>query len=120
MVVKNAFLHGELDRDIYMEQPKGFKNKENPGCVYKLKKALYGLKQAPRAWYGKIAKFLVQSGYSVAPADSSLFIKAQSEKLTIVSKNTLIWHFLELIRIKIESISMHNCVNFTFVGLNLD
>ena len=48
------------------------------------KNALYGLKQAPRAWYGKIAEFLLQSGYSVAPADSSLFVKAQDEKLAIV------------------------------------
>ena len=48
------------------------------------KNALYGLKQAPRAWYGKIAEFLLQSGYSVAPADSSLFVKARDEKLAIV------------------------------------
>ena len=48
------------------------------------KNALYGLKQAPRAWYGKIAEFLLQSGYSVAPADSSLFVKARDEKLAII------------------------------------
>lgn len=74
MDVKNAFLHGELDKEIYMEQPKGFKSKTQPRYVCKLKKALYGLKQAPRGWYGSIAEFLVQSGNSVAPADSSLFI----------------------------------------------
>ena len=59
MDVKNAFLHGELDREIYMEQPKGFGSTSHLGFVCKLKKALYGLKQAPRAWYGKIAKFLL-------------------------------------------------------------
>ena len=84
MDVKNAFLHGELDRDIYMDQPKGFESQSHPNYVCKLKKALYGLKQAPRAWYGKIAEFLLQSGYSVAPADSSLFVKARDEKLAIV------------------------------------
>ncbi|RVW91817.1 Retrovirus-related Pol polyprotein from transposon TNT 1-94 [Vitis vinifera] len=46
--------------------------------------ALYGLKQAPRAWYGKIAEFLTQSGYSITPADSSLFVKANGGKLAIV------------------------------------
>ncbi|KAL6327017.1 hypothetical protein AAG906_013184 [Vitis piasezkii] len=56
----------------------------HPEYVCKLRKALYGLKQAPRAWYGKIAEFLTQSGYSVTPADSSLFVKANGGKLAIV------------------------------------
>ena len=76
MNVKNAFLNRGLDREVYMEQPKGFENKLNPKYVYKLKKALYGLKKAPRAWYDKIAEFLIHSGYGIAPADSSLFVKA--------------------------------------------
>ena len=45
---------------------------------------LYGLKQAPKAWYGKIAEFLVQSGYSVAHADFSLFVKTRERKLVAV------------------------------------
>lgn len=84
MDVKNAFLHGELDGDIYIDQPQGFVNQEKPEYVCKLKKALYGLKQAPRAWYGKIAEFLVQSGYHVVPSDSSLFVKVQGENLSVV------------------------------------
>ncbi|KAH9779126.1 hypothetical protein KPL71_007607 [Citrus sinensis] len=84
MDVKNAFLHGELDREIYMIQPMGFQNRGHPEYVCKLQKALYGLKQAPRAWYGKIAEFLTQSGYSVTSADSSLFAKANGERIAIV------------------------------------
>lgn len=60
MDVKNAFLHGELDREIYMCQPIGFQSKTHPEHVCKLRKALYGLKQAPRAWYGKISDFLLK------------------------------------------------------------
>ncbi|KAE8673149.1 hypothetical protein F3Y22_tig00111810pilonHSYRG00151 [Hibiscus syriacus] len=84
MDVKNAFLHGELDREIYMTQPMGFQSQDHPEYVCKLRKTLYGLKQAPRAWYGKIAEFLTKSGYSVTPADSSLFVKANEGKLAIV------------------------------------
>ncbi|KAE8708207.1 PLAC8 family protein [Hibiscus syriacus] len=56
-------------------------SQDHPEYVCKLRKALYGLKQAPRAWYGKIAEFLTKSGYSVTPADSSLFVKANEEIL---------------------------------------
>lgn len=80
---KNTFLHGRLFQDIYMEQPKGFENKENPGYICKLKKALYRLKKAPGAFYDRIVEFLIQSKYSIR-ADSSLIVKAQNEKLTIV------------------------------------
>jgi hypothetical protein len=49
MDVKNAFLHGDLSEEIYMEQPQGFM--QDSSLVYRLKKFLYGLKQALRAWY---------------------------------------------------------------------
>jgi len=84
MDVKNAFLHGELDREIYMSQPMGFQNQDHPEYVYKLRKALYGLKQAPRAWYGKIAEFLTYSGYSVTSADCSVCVKSVNTKLANV------------------------------------
>ncbi|GKD36033.1 retrovirus-related pol polyprotein from transposon TNT 1-94, partial [Tanacetum coccineum] len=48
MDVKIAFLNSELKEEVYVSQPKGFVDQDNPSHVYKLKKALYGLKQAPR------------------------------------------------------------------------
>ena len=81
--VKNAFLHGEVDREIFMEQPRGFE--ERPNYVCRLNKALYGLKQAPRAWYGKIVEFLVANGYYLASSDSCLFVKVTNTKTSIVS-----------------------------------
>lgn len=82
--VKNAFLHGELDRDIYMEQPHGFVSKEFPDYVCRLKKALYGLKQAPRAWYGKIAQYLDFYGFKSSNADLSLFVKKTAQICTML------------------------------------
>ena len=66
-----------------MEQLRGFKSKRHPNHICKVKKVLYGLKQAPRAWYDKITEFLVQSRFSVALAECSLFKKFEEGKLAM-------------------------------------
>ena len=67
--VKTAFLHGDLEEEIYMEQPEGFEVKGKDDMVCKLKKSLYGLKQAPRQWYKKFDSFMVSHGYKRTEAD---------------------------------------------------
>jgi hypothetical protein len=57
MDVKSSFLNGELEEEVYIEQPEGFQFSENEDYVCKLKKALYGLKQDPRAWYSRLDKY---------------------------------------------------------------
>nr|GEU65106.1 hypothetical protein [Tanacetum cinerariifolium] len=61
---KTTFLNGELKEDVYISQPEGFVDQDNPSHVYKLKKALYGLKQAPRAWYDMLSSFLISQHFS--------------------------------------------------------
>ena len=56
--VVTAFLNGDLDEEIFMEVPAGFRDPNRPNLVCRLLKALYGLKQAPRQWYAKIHRFL--------------------------------------------------------------
>ena len=67
--VKNAFLHGDLKEEIYMDQPKGFKVKGKEHMVCKLKKSLYGFKQAPRLRYKRFDSFMMGHGYTRTNAD---------------------------------------------------
>ncbi|GLJ31740.1 hypothetical protein SUGI_0638400 [Cryptomeria japonica] len=64
MDVKCAFLNGDLEDEVYIEQPDGFSLTDNKDMVCKLRKALYGLKQAPRAWYARLDKYLLKLGYT--------------------------------------------------------
>ncbi|GJV61904.1 retrovirus-related pol polyprotein from transposon TNT 1-94 [Tanacetum coccineum] len=79
--VKNAFLHGQLNETVYMEQPPGFVDPEFPNHVCKLSKALYGLKQAPRAWFQRLSSFLITHGFICSRADTSLFVFARDSSI---------------------------------------
>ncbi|XP_022143489.1 uncharacterized protein LOC111013365 [Momordica charantia] len=73
--VKNAFLHGELQEEVYMQQPQGFVDPTNPSYVCKLRKSLYGFKQAPRAWFECFTTHLLKLGFVASSVDSSLFVR---------------------------------------------
>ncbi|KAK1626914.1 hypothetical protein QYE76_001229 [Lolium multiflorum] len=72
--VKNAFLHGVLEEEVYMKQPPGFAHPNAPNYICHLDKALYGLKQAPRAWYSRLSTKLQDFGFMPSKADTSLFL----------------------------------------------
>ena len=77
--IKSSFLNGELEEEVYIEQPEGFQLSENTDYVCKLKKALYGLKKAPRAWYSRLDKYLQQAGFKKGSVDGNLYIKVKPE-----------------------------------------
>jgi hypothetical protein len=79
--VNNAFLHGDLQEDVYMLVPQGI-TPSKPNQVCKLLKSLYGLKQASRKWYEKLTSILLQHQYTQSNADHSLFIKKTATSFT--------------------------------------
>jgi len=62
--VKTAFLHGDLEEEIYMSQPMGFKMQERRIWCANRKKSLYGLKQSPRKWYKHFYSFIRGKKYT--------------------------------------------------------
>ncbi len=85
MDVQTAFLHGDLDEEIYMSQPEGFVERGKEGLVCKLQKSLYGLKQAARCWNLKINAHLLKLGYSQNQADHCVYCKRVGESVMILA-----------------------------------
>ena len=72
MDVHNAFLHGELDEEVYMQMPPSFVS-PTPSKVCRLRKSLYGLRQAPRCLFAKLATALTSYGFKQSYSDCLLF-----------------------------------------------
>ncbi|GKC81418.1 retrovirus-related pol polyprotein from transposon TNT 1-94, partial [Tanacetum coccineum] len=84
MDIKTAFLNGELKEEVYVSQPEGFVDQDNPSHVYKLKKALYGLNEAPCAWYNMLSSFLISQHFSKGAVDPTLFTRQARNDLLLV------------------------------------
>ena len=81
--VKTAFLYGELDEELYMEQPEGFKDTKQQNKVMCLKKAIYGLKQAALAWWKALDKSMATISCTQLVSDSGIFVN--KEKSIIIN-----------------------------------
>jgi Reverse transcriptase (RNA-dependent DNA polymerase) len=81
--VSNAFLNGDLQERVFMEQPQGFIDPNKPDYVCLLQKSLYGLRQAPRSWFEKLSSTLLQFGFKSSYFDPSMFI-AQHQGHTLI------------------------------------
>ena len=82
--VKSAFLHGELEEEVYIDQPPGYVKQGYENQVYRLKKAPYGLKQALRAWYSRIDAYFTEEGFIKCPYEHTLYTKYGVDKKILI------------------------------------
>ena len=107
MDVKTAFLNGELEEEIYMEQPEGFivPGKEKKVC--RLVKSLYGLKQAPKQWHAKFDQIMLANGFKINECDKCVYIK------NVMNHEVIVCLYVDdmLIMIKeIDNINATRCI----------
>jgi hypothetical protein len=81
--VSTAFLYGELEEEIYMQQPSGFD--DGSGRVCRLRKSLYGLKQAPRCWNKRLYDFLRSRDFEQSEADPCVFVRHRGKQKIIIA-----------------------------------
>lgn len=82
--IKTAFLNGELEEDVWTQQPPGYETGDNNMACH-LHKSLYGLKQAPRCWHIKLREELEKMGFHPSAADPALFIKPGSTPIYLLT-----------------------------------
>ena len=85
MDVKTAFLNGELEEDIYMQQPPYYESREYPTHSCKLHKAIYGLKQSPRQWYQKFNNFMLTHGYTRFLSNANVYTRSGQDYYLLVA-----------------------------------
>ena len=78
-MVKTGFLHGDLEKEIYMSQPYGFEVASKENWVCKLKKSFYGLKLFPRLWYKRFNCFMIGQKYTRSQFDHRVYLRRLSD-----------------------------------------
>ncbi|GJW57615.1 retrovirus-related pol polyprotein from transposon TNT 1-94 [Tanacetum coccineum] len=107
MDVKTAFLNGDLQEEVFVSQPEGFKDPDNPTHVYHLKKALYGLKQAPKAWYDTLSKFLMANNVFKGAVDLTCLMGHMSLFLGLQVSQSLKGIFINQAKYALETLKKY-------------
>ena len=85
MNVKTAFLNGELEEEIHMEQPIGFIKEGHEHKVCRLLKSIYGLKQSLRQWYIRFHNVIISNDFTMIDEDHCIYTKRSKDKFVILS-----------------------------------
>jgi hypothetical protein len=112
--VKTAFLYGELEEELYMEQPEGFKIKGQEYKVMCLKHAIYRLKQATLAWWKALDKSMADQGFTCLLSDSGIFVNKDKSIVTIIYVDNVLF-----IGADKEQILDPSCSSTTTIGLRV-
>ena len=81
---KTAFLNGQSDLELYVDQPEGFIDERYSNKVFRLNKSLYGLKQAPRIWYLLLCSAITSLGFTALESDPSIYMSRQTNVIVAV------------------------------------
>ena len=85
MDVKTAFLNGELDEEIYMDQPESFVVVGQENKVCKLQRSIYGLKQSSRQWYLRFHRAITSNEFTMIDEDHCVYVKRSKDSFLILS-----------------------------------
>ncbi|KAH9095634.1 hypothetical protein Ae201684P_015435 [Aphanomyces euteiches] len=116
--IKTAFLHDDLDEEIYMAQPEGFVDHDRPNDVCLLKKSLYGLKQAPRQWHKKLHEFLRSINFKQCFKDQCVYVKSNSQIGTTTYLAVYVDDIVIAVRDKTELTSTTDLIKTSFEVTN--
>ena len=83
--VKTAFLKGDLEEEVYMDQPKRFVEPGQESKICKLTKSLYGLNQAPKQWHENFDSCMIENGYKSNKCDKCIYSKLWNNLHVIIS-----------------------------------
>ena len=84
MDVKTTFLNGNLEEDIYMQQPEGFIDRGQEHMACKLQRSIYGLKQASRTWNIRLDQAITLYGFEKSPDEPCVYKRIQGTKVVFL------------------------------------
>src|SRR4030095_2574460 len=123
---KTAFLNGDSDLELYVEQPEGFIDQRYPKKVLRLNKSLYGLKQAPRIWFLLVCTRIIEYGFTACESDPSIYFCNRRKIIIAVYVDDMLiigQEPDECINVYTYLAQQFNLVNLgpskTFLGLNI-
>ena len=82
--IQTTFLHGDLEEEVYMQQPPYYEDANSSSKVCRLQKSIYGLRQSPRAWYHRLHIFFINKGYTRLKTEPSIYMRKTNSTFILI------------------------------------